>query len=62
MPLLLNVKKFKFGHYYKSCGQWYLDVQDEREHQLITRLERAQVEAYDTYQDLIYVTEREDEI
>lgn len=57
MPLLLNLEKYRFGHYYKSCGQWYLDVDNLREHQLIARLEADQSDAYDTYKDLEYVTE-----
>lgn len=62
MPLLLNLKKYRFANYYKNCGQWYMDVETVREQQLIARLESDQSDAYDTYKDIEYITENNEEL
>ena len=57
MPLLLNLKKYQFGHYYKNCGQWYLDVEDETESRVIASLEWYQEGTLAKYRELEYITE-----
>lgn len=58
MPLLLNLKKYAFAHYYLNNGQWYIDVQDERERQIINCLEWYQEGTFEKYRDLEYLTEK----
>lgn len=58
MPLLLNLKKYAYAHYYLNCGQWYIDVQDEREREVIAHLEAHQECTFELYRDLENLTEQ----
>lgn len=58
MSLLLNLKKYRFANYYKNSGQWYIDVQDERERDVIASLEWYQEGTFEKYRDLEYLTEK----
>lgn len=58
MSLLLNLKKYAFAYYYQNCGQWYIDVQDERERDVIASLEWYQEGTFEKYRDLEYLTEK----
>lgn len=56
MSLLLNLKKYRFANYYKNCGQWYIDVQDETELTYISQLEWYQEGSFRMYNELVKIT------
>lgn len=57
MPLLLNLKKYAYAHYYLNNGQWYIDVESEIERDVIANLEWYQEGTFAKYKDLEYLTE-----
>lgn len=58
MSLLLNLKKYRFAHFYTHNEQWYLEVQDEKERDVIASLEWYQEGTFDEYRYLEYLTEK----
>lgn len=52
ISLLLNLKAYKFAHYYKNCGEWYVDAHNEMESRIIATLEYYQEGTSQAYNEL----------
>lgn len=57
MMLLRNLKKYANAHFYINCEEWYIDVQDEQEQEIIASMEWHQSITLERYRELETLTE-----